>query len=77
MSIGELDRRGLTEQPKDPFRFVKYAGWAVGIVMCFWAMAYCGVYVDGTPSDNPPNFQEGEFDDDYGTDKDKGPLSRP
>ncbi len=45
--------------------------------MCFWAMAYCGVYVDGTPSDNPPNFQEGEFDDDYGTDKDKGPLSRP
>ena len=58
MSTGEMHRLGLTEQPKDPFRFVKYAGWAVGIFLCGWAMMYCGVYVDNDrPSNLPARYQ--------------------
>jgi hypothetical protein len=68
LSEGEMDRRGLTEQPllrnRDGFRFVKYAGWAVAGVLFLWGFgSYC-VNPDAGPAvDNPPNFQEGEFDD--------------
>ena len=56
MSMGELDRLGLTEQPKDPFRFVKYAGLAVGGVLFLWGFgSYCmNPDYRGPAVDNPP-----------------------
>ena len=61
MSLGELDRLGLTEQPKDPFRFVKYAGWAVGGVLFLWGFgSYCMNPDAGPAVKDGPRYQEDE-----------------
>ena len=52
---------------------MKRAAWFIGICLFLWAASAC-VEFNGPAVDNPPRYQEGEFDDDYRYRENQGPT---